>query len=80
MSLTLLLTSYTTFLMWYILFGFHFTEVQNEEFENMRKRTNNSIVKHVPKSSIGISEKRKYKWLRNVWKMCNFISNQEHAY
>lgn len=49
MNLTLLLTSYMTFPMQGIVFGFHFTEVQDEEFENMQnnKKKKNFIVKNV---------------------------------
>lgn len=51
-----------TYPMLCILFGFLVTEVQNEEFESMQERINNFIVKNVPKSWIGISEKKKFKW------------------
>ena len=63
-----------------ILFGFHFIEVKDEEFESIQNNNNNnSIVKNVPKSWLGISEKSKYKWSTNTWKIFNFISNQEHV-
>jgi len=63
-----------------ILFWFHFTEVKNEEFESIQNNNNNnSIVENVAESWLGISEKSKYKWLTNTWKIFNFISNQEYV-